>query len=204
MLKIYVARHGQNEDNANGILNGHRDMPLTPIGVRQGYELADGIKKAGITFDVVYTSPLVRAKRTAEIVCETLGLDGPQVLPELIERDFGVMTGQPAARIEELCAPDIVKAEKVTYFLCPEGAETFPMLIDRARRVLADIRDAHADESVLLSTHGDFGKMLYAAFYRVAWQGMLTMFHFGNCELLLLAPDADPDEPHVVRVEQYN
>ena len=32
MLKIYIARHGQNEDNANGILNGHRDLPLTDIG----------------------------------------------------------------------------------------------------------------------------------------------------------------------------
>ncbi len=33
MLKIYLARHGQNEDNANGILNGHRDLPLTDIGL---------------------------------------------------------------------------------------------------------------------------------------------------------------------------
>lgn len=48
MLKIYIARHGQNEDNANGILNGHRDLPLTSLGERQAYELADGIKDIGL------------------------------------------------------------------------------------------------------------------------------------------------------------
>ncbi|HEU0080948.1 MAG TPA: histidine phosphatase family protein [Candidatus Paceibacterota bacterium] len=204
MLKIYITRHGQNEDNANGILNGHRDLPLTAIGEKQGRELAGGIKEAGLTFDAVYSSPLSRAMRTAEIVSETLGMPKPVAMDLLIERDFGVMTGKPIADIEKLCAPDIVKADIITYFLSPAGAETFPDLLRRARRALDQIRAARSSGSILLVTHGDFGKMLYAAYYGLPWQDMLTKFHFGNCELLLLAEGADPDKPHVVRVEQHN
>lgn len=204
MLKIYIARHGQNEDNANGILNGHRDFPLTDLGITQAHELADGIKGAGLAFDHVYTSPLSRASRTAEIVCETLGLNKPVVLDSIIERDFGVMSGELASDIERLCTPDIVKTETITYFLSPPGAETFPTLLARASRALEYIRTGHTDGSVLLATHGDFGKMLYASYYGLPWEDMLTMFHFGNCELLLLAEDANPNEPHVVKIEQHN
>ncbi len=204
MLDIYIARHGQNRDNANGILNGHRDLPLTPLGEGQAHELADGIKERGLTFDAVYTSPLQRAWRTADIVCETLDIEESEVLDSLIERDFGVMTGVPASDIERLCAPDIVKSDTITYFLSPPGAETFPDLLTRARRALDEIRARHESGSVLLSTHGDFGKMLYAAFYGLSWEEMLTKFHFGNCELLLLAEGANPNEPHVVKIEQHN
>lgn len=204
MLKIYIARHGQNEDNANGILNGHRDMPLTNLGVKQAHELADGIKAAGLTFDTVYTSPLSRASKTAEIVCETLGLDKSVVLDSIIERDFGTMSGQLASDIERLCAPDIVKTETITYFLSPPGAETFPDLLIRASRALEQIQAEHSDGSILLATHGDFGKMLYASYYGLPWEDMLILFHFGNCELLLLAEGADPNEPHVIKIEQHN
>ena len=204
MLNIYIARHGQNEDNANGILNGHRDMPLTAIGESQAYELADGVKKIGLTFDAVYSSPLSRARKTAEILCSTLGLAKPIILDSLVERDFGVMTGKPIGDIEKLCAPDIIKTDTVTYFLSPAGAETFPELLERAGRALKQIRAEHPSGSLMLATHGDFGKMLYASFYGLDWRDMLTMFHFGNGELLLLAEGEDPQEPHVIKIEQHN
>lgn len=204
MLKIYIARHGQNEDNANGVLNGHRDMPLTDLGVKQAHALAEGIRDAGLTFDAVYTSPLLRASKTAEVVCEILDLNRPVVLNSLIERDFGTMTGELASEIERLCAPDIVKTETITYFLSPPGAETFPVLLERASLALNHILTEHSSGSVLLATHGDFGKMIYASYYGLPWQDMLTMFHFGNCELLLLAEGANPGEPHVVKIEQHN
>ena len=204
MLKIYIARHGQNEDNANGILNGHRDLPLTEIGRQQARQLAEGIKEAGLKFDAVYSSPLSRAYDTAAAVAETLGLAKPEVLQSRVERDFGVMTGKPAGDVEKLCAPHIVKTDTITYFLSPEGAETFPILLERGKRALAEVQTKHKDGSVLLVTHGDIGKMLYAAYYNLPWMDILTMFHFGNSELLLLAPDSKAEEAHVVRIKQHN
>ena len=60
MTEIFIARHGQNEDNANGILSGHRDLPLTGLGRAQACELGEGIRLAGLQFDAVCGSPLSR------------------------------------------------------------------------------------------------------------------------------------------------
>ena len=99
MLKIYLARHGQNEDNANGILNGHRDMPLTEIGIAQAYEVAQKIHDAGLSFDTVLSSPLNRALKTAEIISSVNNLPDPEIVDRLIERDFGIMSGKEQSRI---------------------------------------------------------------------------------------------------------
>jgi broad specificity phosphatase PhoE len=204
MLKIYLARHGQNKDNAEGILNGHRDEPLTDKGIEQAHEVANKIKDTGIHFDHVYSSPLKRAYHTAEIICNTLGMPKPEILPDLIERDFGVLTGEKQSRIKELCSPDIVETDTITYFLSPKGAETFPQLIQRAHKVLGEVRAKHTDGNILLVTHGDFGKMIYAAYYNLDWMNVLKMFHFGNSELLELSEESSPEETHVFKIQQHN
>ena len=170
MTTIYIARHGQNEDNVRGILNGYRDLPLTDLGRQQARQLARHIKDRELVFDAVYASPLGRAFETAAIVAAALGLAEPIVHNDLIERDFGVMTGKPVADIEEICAPDIIKAENVTYFLHPDGAETL------ARQ--------HPDQTVLLACHGDIGKMIYAAATSTPWRQVLTDFYFGNTDII--------------------
>ena len=113
MTTIYIARHGQNEDNVRGILNGHRDLPLTDLGRQQARQLARHIKDRELVFDAVHASPLDRAFETAAIVATALGLAEPIVHDDLIERDFGIMTGKPAADIEEIvllaCHGDIGK-----------------------------------------------------------------------------------------------
>jgi broad specificity phosphatase PhoE len=204
MLNIYLARHGQNEDNANGILNGHRDLPLTKIGIDQAEEVANKIKSAGLTFDAVLSSPLDRALKTAEIIASVNNFPTPEITSELIERDFGSMTGQQQSRVEELCAPDIIKTETITYFLTPEGSETFPDLLKRARLLLNEITERYQDGSILLVTHGDFGKMIYAEYYHLNWKDVLTLFHFGNSELLLLSPNSGAGEAHVFTIMQHN
>ena len=204
MLKIYLARHGQDMDNARGILNGRRDEPLSEKGVQQANEVAGKIKTTGIHFDHVYSSPLQRAYNTAKVITNTLGVSKPEVLPDLIERDFGIMTGQPQSKIKEMCSPYIIQSDIITYFLSPEGAETFPQLVERANKLLDTIKAKHKDENILLVTHGDFGKMIYTAYYNLDWKAVLNMFHFGNSELLELSEESGADETHVFKIEQHN
>ncbi len=199
-LEIFIARHGQNEDNKKGVLNGHRDFPLTDLGRQQARELGLGIEEAKLHFDVVYSSPLSRALETAQIVSEVAKLPKPQVLPELIERDFGVMTGQLAADVVKLCAPDILKTDTITYFLKPDGAETFDMLTDRGHRILDLVRKRHIGGKALLVCHGDVGKMIYAAATSKPWRDVLLGFHFGNGDLI----DISSDEAHKIKLKQYN
>jgi broad specificity phosphatase PhoE len=204
MLKIYITRHGQDEDNAKGILNGHRDAPLTQRGEQQAIELAENILKHGLKFSAVYTSPLLRVRQTAEIVAKNSNNPRPVVMQNLIERNFGVMTGELISSIPERCAPNILKAGQITYFTNAEGAETFPDLLERAGKVLAEVRQKHTAGSILLATHGDFGKMIYAAFYNLPWEKVLAQFHFGNSELLQLSQGFPPEEAHLFQFEQFN
>ncbi len=203
-LSIYLARHGQDEDNARSILNGRRDTPLTSKGIEQAMELAQKIKNTGIHFDKVYSSPLHRAYQTAEIITGTMGITKPEVLEELIERDFGIMTGKSHTQIEKLCSPSILKTETVTYFLSPDGAETFPQLIERVDKLLKLLHERSQNGNILLVSHGDFGKMLYCAYYNRDWEEVLRMFHFGNSELLLMSPKSNAEDVYVFRTHQHN
>ncbi len=204
MLKIYLARHGQDEDNANGILNGHRNKPLTELGMQQARDLAENIRRIEIAFDAVYSSPLKRAYETAEAVTGVIGMRKPIAMASLIERNFGMMTGKSAKQIKRLCAPDIIETSTITYFLSPEGAETFPQLFARGKSVIDWVRGCHQDGNVLLVTHGDIGKMIYAAYYGVPWESVLTLFHFGNSELLLLSEEPGLESVYVFRCQQFN
>lgn len=202
--KIYLARHGQDQDNANGILNGHRDEPLTEIGISQAREVSQKIKESGIKFDVIFASPLQRAFKTAEIIAETLGNSPPVKELLLIERDFGIMTGKLVSSIIEICSPDVFETDHINYFLSPEGAETFPDLIERSKILLNKINNEYNDKSILLVTHGDIGKMIYCSYYNLDWKKVLEAFHFGNSELLLISPDSSADKAHVFKIKQYH
>ena len=235
MINIYVARHGQDLDNANGILNGHRNEPLTTLGRQQARDVGNKMLQEGFRLlptpaptkgssstiskliRSVYSSPLERAYETAQIFAEILASEGNyestnkvQVLEALIERDFGIMTGMPTSSILEKCGCNhVLSTDTIHYFLDPHGAETFPDLIVRAKKLLSYIEkdlggDGTESTSILLVTHGDFGKMLYAAYYDLDWQEVLRQFHFGNSEVLLLAKNSPPEKAHVFETSQYN
>lgn len=204
MLKIYLARHGQDLDNAKGVLNGRRDEPLSDKGIEQANEVSKKIKESQIYFDCVYSSPLKRAYKTAEIITTVLQINKPQILENLIERDFGIMTGKKQDTIKDFCFPDIIQTDAICYFLNPEGAETFPQLLARASAILNEVKDKHKDGNVLLVTHGDVGKMIYASYYGLDWMGVLKMFHFGNSDLLELSEESGPEETHVFKIKQHN
>jgi len=204
MLSIFIARHGQDEDNVKGVLNGRRDRPLTELGRSQASELGEKIKSLGIAIDKVYTSPLKRAYETAQIICGKIGVPEPFVEKDLIERDFGIMTGKSHQDIERYCYPNVLKTPTVTYFLSPHGAETFPDLVKRGGRVLAKINKLHKSGNILLVCHGDIGKMIYASYYHLDWKDFLPKFHFGNSDLLIMSPDSPPEFTHVYQKEQNN
>lgn len=204
MPKIYIARHGQDEDNASGILNGRRDMPLTSIGVEQAHVLAEKIRGLELDIKKAYSSPLQRAYKTGEIITSVLNIEKPEKVDLLVERDFGIMTGKPIKDIEELCSPDIIKSDPIVYFLSPEKAETFPALLERAELFLKWLADREDEGNVLIVAHGDIGKMIYAKFYDIDWKEILVSFHFGNSEVLLLEKGSKPEDRYLHKVVQHN
>lgn len=185
MTKIFLCRHGQDEDNAHGLLNGHRNTPLTPLGQEQANQVADKIASTLPAFDVIWSSPLQRAHNTALQIASRRDQE-VVVEPLLIERDFGILTGKPLTAIEEFSKGDVLKTDRVTYFLSAEGSETFDALYERAQAVVDKVRQSLDGKRVLLVCHGDIGKMILAVCKGISWREGLMYPYFANTEVLEL------------------
>lgn len=144
---IYFIRHGQTETNKAHRLQGHSDIPLNDVGREQARTAAAWFRTQGITFDLIYSSPLVRAVETARI----LEPDVPIITDErIIEIDYGIYEGMDLKDP----APEIV-----TFFSdfvhnpAPAGMEALPHIIERFGAFLEDIRPQAEGKNILISTH---------------------------------------------------
>ena len=188
MSKIFLVRHGQDTDNAAGILNGRRDTELTELGREQARNVAEKLRDNNV--EIIYTSPLKRAYETARIIATELGIDEVIADEHLIEREFGVLTGKPVSDISKY-TDKILPTDRVNYFLEVEGAEDFPTLLLRGRKILNEIRQRHPDKNVLIVTHGDIGKMIRAAYHGWTWENGLKTPYFDNTGVLELSEKQD-------------
>lgn len=204
MNTYYLIRHGQDQDNQQGLLNGQRDRTLTEIGINQAVELSKTILKNKMSFDTVLVSPLNRAYTTASIVAGINNAPTPVIEDLLIERNFGIMTGKKLTDIIPMCGPDIIQVGNLNNFLNPKDAETFPDLINRANNLLEKLENEYTNKKIMLVSHGDFGKMLYCAYYKLDWKKVLSTFQFGNSEMILLSQNTNPNQAKIITIEQFN
>ncbi|MDP7992293.1 histidine phosphatase family protein [Bacillus sp. MHSD_36] len=97
-LKIYLVRHGESIANANRIMQGIANYDLSTVGIEQAVMLSESLKN--INFKAIYTSPLARARKTAEILLKNKR--SPLVtLDCLKERDIGIFTGLSLDTVKE-------------------------------------------------------------------------------------------------------
>src|SRR5207247_3523767 len=94
-FELYLARHGETEWSLSGRHTGTTDLPLTASGQEEAKLLATRLK--GITFDTVYSSPMQRALRTAQLA----GFEHPQVTDLLHEVNYGRFEGLTTGQIRE-------------------------------------------------------------------------------------------------------
>lgn len=85
---IYIIRHGQTDWNINGRYGGRIDVPLNEYGIEQAKQIREELKN--INFDVVFSSPLIRAYTTAQIVCDIDIIKDDRI----IERSNGDLEGR--------------------------------------------------------------------------------------------------------------
>lgn len=81
-MKLYILRHGEAADHGDPRYKNDADRPLTPKGIQRTKALAHALRQLDTTFDVIVSSPLVRARETAEIVERGLRLHGRLELTE--------------------------------------------------------------------------------------------------------------------------
>ncbi|MBI4989383.1 MAG: histidine phosphatase family protein [Rhodocyclales bacterium] len=149
---VCVTRHGETDWNIAGILQGWHDVPINEAGRRQSRELAAAFAGAG--FASVWTSPLARARETADIVAVALGLPPPFCHDGLKERHFGAIQGVPKAELAEqdpLLLQQILRRNPAAHF---EEGETMDEFAERVLGAVLDIGARHAGERALVITHG--------------------------------------------------
>lgn len=149
---VCVTRHGETDWNAMGVLQGWLDVPINDEGRRQAHQLAVDFADAG--FVSIVSSPLVRARETAEIIADALGLPPPEFDEGLKERNFGEIQGIPKSELAELnpvLLQQILKRNPATHF---EHGETMDECADRILAAIMRQGERHAGQRVLIITHG--------------------------------------------------
>ncbi len=160
MYTIYIVRHGETDNNKKRVLQGRSNLPLNEAGIEQAKKVKEYFAEKDIQFDKVYSSPLIRAIKTAQIITGStqVGSDAtdnsadavPFVLDDhLLEMDYGPYEGcsllDPPPEIIEFFS-DFVNNP------APEGMENLSDLVARMGRFMESLKK-EGDQTILISTH---------------------------------------------------
>ncbi len=153
MWRLLLARHGVTTANQEGRYIGRTDPPLSDLGLAQARSLASRLTHEGLT--AIYSSPQLRARRTAEMIARACGLE-VRFESELREMDFGQWDGLTRAEIEQRYPGQMQRwqADPLTE-PAAHGGETLAHLAQRVAAAGDRIMARHADgEVVLVVAHG--------------------------------------------------
>lgn len=148
-MQIYIIRHGETALNAKGLLQGITDEPLNRNGISLAAETGRNLR--GITFDACISSPLTRARQTAEILLRESGNEGVPI--EFDDRIMELNCGEM-----ELSEPDTELHHE--FFTNPlafggfPGGESIAQICERTQAFLSELIARDDGKIYLVSTHG--------------------------------------------------
>lgn len=156
---IYIVRHGETEWNMKRLIQGQKDSALTELGINQAKELAKELRK--IKFDLVFSSDLLRAKRTAEIIVAEHNL-AVETTELLRERNFGDFEGKPvqALRAFDEFISTLSHKQMFKYKSSP-NVESDEEIATRLITFLREAAISHPGKKILAVTHGGIMKALF-------------------------------------------
>ncbi len=185
MKTLYLARHGQSVSNAIRRFQGVQDVPLSELGERQAAALAASLGRRRPHH--VYSSPLARAQRTAEIVVDKLG--APLTLvDDLRELSLGEWEGRTVQEIRTLPGDPYSRWVRDPVLHAPVGGEPLAAVQRRVLRAMDGIAQAHPDgETVLVVCHGGVISAYLAHCLGLPLSSIWRLT-LGNCSLTAVSP----------------
>lgn len=154
IMKIYFVRHGETFWNKEKKIQGQSDIPLNEYGIELAYVTADAMKD--ISFDIVYSSPLLRAKETADILVKDRNLE-VYTDSRLVEMSFGEGEGES---LPEIHTHPEMKLYNFIHnpgeYIPPIGGETFEELYIRCKSFIDEVILPAEDkyDTMLIVGHG--------------------------------------------------
>jgi probable phosphoglycerate mutase len=185
-MKLYFIRHGESEANVGRVFSNHGIRhPLTPLGMEQASRAADELKS--VRFDRVYTSPVLRAIQTTQILVEHWGIRRYTVHEDLREFDVGVFEGRSDDAswnqyfaLEERWKDPGHRDERL------EGGESFHDVQTRLARFVGEVlAQADADENVLAVGHAGLFKVGLPAVFDNVDFGFAHAHMILNCQVIV-------------------
>jgi len=156
---LVLVRHGESEWNLKNLFTGWRDIDLTDNGIKEARNAGRKLKGQGIRFDVGFTSALIRAQRSLDLVLDEMGQTGIPVIKNLAlnERDYGELSGLNKDDARKKWGAEQVLKWRRSYDIAPPGGES---LRDTTARVLPYylqeiLPRVLKGDNVLVSAHGN-------------------------------------------------
>ena len=158
MTTFYLIRHGETDWNKARKLQGHTDIPLNATGEQQAKKLTDVLHN--VNFDLAFSSDMIRAKRTAEIILLEKKLH-IETTKKLRERTFGELEGQSSEIMTAYFA--LVKAltkEERKKHRMGKNVESDEEVTTRLITFLRETAITHPEKTILVTTHSGLLRML--------------------------------------------
>lgn len=163
-MRIFLARHGETDWNVERRIQGSTDIPLNENGIRQAYSLSSYLDRLfhaeGGFLSSIFTSPLMRAKETAEIVGRRLGVE-VETVPGLEEMNFGICEGKTWIESKSLYPKELEEWEQNKRYRRISGGESYQDVLNRFFSAYSLIKkkrsalEADAQKGdILIITHG--------------------------------------------------
>lgn len=157
MVRFGIIRHARTDWNLEKKIQGREDIALC----RQGIDEAAGWGKIlkSEKFDLIVSSPMIRARQTAKIISEKIGVD-IEFDVNLREQDFGLWEGKkiPDIRKDE---PGILEVQELRgWGFCPPHGEDRKNVLNRALKAIRKAAESFAERHVLVVTHNSVIKSI--------------------------------------------
>lgn len=184
---LYLIRHGVTDQNKKRCLQGRSDIELNEYGRELARKTAEGLKD--VEFDMIFTSPLKRARETAEIIRRERNI--PVINEErLIEIGFGDYEGLSFGK-ETYNIPDskfMYFFERPELYQVPPAGESFEEVIKRTGEFLEELsrKQDYYDKTILLSTHGCALKALLSNINRNSLENFWGEGVHKNCAVTII------------------
>jgi 2,3-bisphosphoglycerate-dependent phosphoglycerate mutase len=176
---LVLVRHGESEWNKLNLFTGWRDVDLSETGIEEARRAGRLLKQAGISFDIAFTSALIRAQRTLTLMLEELGQTGLETIADqaLNERDYGELAGLNKDDARKRWGEEQVHIWRRSFDIPPPGGES---LKDTAARVLPYYEakiwpEIRAGRNVLVAAHGNSLRALVMKLDRLSQEEVLAL-----------------------------
>ncbi|MBQ2698212.1 MAG: histidine phosphatase family protein [Clostridia bacterium] len=150
MTTVYLVRHCESMGNIGNRMQGRTDCDISENGARQLENLTR--RMADEAIDVIYSSPLTRARKTAEAIRGVREME-IQIVEDLQEMSFGDWEDRTWAELREAYPEESHKWNDAPYEMVFQNGETFEMVEQRTAAAIEAIVKAHPGKTIAIATH---------------------------------------------------